>query len=155
MSALKKYDQAIEEYGKALEKDESQVDLWREIADAYELKNDYTQAIAAYKKYYDSLAQGKKTSENLFQLGRLYYGEGTSSDTLSVQSADRMAALQAADSVFALVAEQAPDSYLGDMWRARTHSAMDPETTEGLAKPYYEKVVDVLLAKTNRGTTLH
>lgn len=58
-----------------------------------------------------------------------------------------MAALQAADSVFALVAEQAPDSYLGDMWRARTHSAMDPETTEGLAKPYYEKVVDVLLAK--------
>ena len=30
-----------------------------------------------------------------------------------------------ADSVFALVAEQAPDSYLGDMWRARTHSAMD------------------------------
>ena len=147
LSALKKYDQAIEEYGKALEKDESQVDLWREIADAYELKNDYTQAIAAYKKYYDSLAQGKKTSENLFQLGRLYYGEGTSSDTLSVQSADRMAALQAADSVFALVAEQAPDSYLGDMWRARTHSAMDPETTEGLAKPYYEKVVDVLLAK--------
>ena len=147
LSALKKYDQAIEEYGKALEKDESQVDLWREIADAYELKNDYTQAIAAYKKYYDSLAQDKKTSENLFQLGRLYYGEGTSSDTLSVQSADRMAALQAADSVFALVAEQAPDSYLGDMWRARTHSAMDPETTEGLAKPYYEKVVDVLLAK--------
>ena len=42
----------------------SQVDLWREIADAYELKNDYTQAIAAYKKYYDSLAQDKKTSEN-------------------------------------------------------------------------------------------
>ena len=78
LSALKKYDQAIEEYGKALEKDESQVDLWREIADAYELKNDYTQAIAAYKKYYDSLAQDKKTSENLFQLGRLYYGEGTS-----------------------------------------------------------------------------
>lgn len=38
LSALKKYDQAIEEYGKALEKDESQVDLWREIADAYELK---------------------------------------------------------------------------------------------------------------------
>ena len=42
----------------------------------------------------------------------------------SVQSADRMAALQAADSVFALVAEQAPDSYLGDMWRARTHLSL-------------------------------
>ena len=60
LSALKKYDQAIEEYGKALEKDESQVDLWREIADAYELKNDYAQAITAYQKYYDSLAQDKR-----------------------------------------------------------------------------------------------
>ena len=139
LSALKKYDQAVAEYGKALEKDSDQVDIWREIADAYELKNDYAQAITAYQKYYDALSQDKKTAESLFQLGRLYYGQGTSSDTLSVRPADRATALQAADSVFALVARQAPDSYLGDMWRARTNSAMDPETTEGLAKPYYEK----------------
>ena len=147
LSALKKYDQAVAEYGKALEKDSDQVDIWREIADAYELKNDYAQAITAYQKYYDALSQDKKTAESLFQLGRLYYGQGTSSDTLSVRPADRATALQAADSVFALVARQAPDSYLGDMWRARTNSAMDPETTEGLAKPYYEKVAEMLLAK--------
>ena len=147
LSALKKYDQAIMEYGKALEKDGSQIDIWREIADAYEMKNDYVQAIAAYQKYYDALNQDKKTPEVLFQLGRLYYGQGTSSDTLAVRPADRVAALQAADSVFALVALQAPDSYLGDMWRARTNSAIDSETTEGLAKPYYEKVAEMLLAK--------
>lgn len=147
LSALKKYDEAIVEYGKALEKDGTQIDLWREISDAHEMNNNYAQAIAAYRKYYDALAQDKKTPETLFQLGRLYYGQGTSSDTLSVQSADRKAALQSADSVFALVSEQAPDSYLGEMWRARTHSAMDPETTDGLAKPYYEKVMDMLLSK--------
>ena len=147
LTALKKYDQAVVEYGKALEKDETQIDLWNEIANAYELNNDYVDAIAAYKKYYDLLDQDKKTPETLFQLGRLYYGEGTSSDSLTVQPADRMAALQAADSVFAVVSEQAPGSYLGDLWRARTNSAMDPETTDGLAKPYYEEVVDVLLAK--------
>lgn len=147
LSALKKYDQAIIEYGKALEKDDTQIDVWREISDAYEQKNDYTQAIAAYRKFYDALAQDKKTPEDLFQLGRLYYGEGTSTDSVAVQPADRLAALQAADSVFVLVSTQAPDSYLGDMWRARTNSALDPETTEGLAKPYYEKVADLLLAK--------
>lgn len=147
LSDLKKYDQAILEYGKALEKDDTQIDLWREISDAYEQKNDYVQAIASYRKYYDALPQDTKTPEALFQLGRLYYGEGTSSDTLAVQPEDRQAALQAADSVFALVATQAPDSYLGDMWRARTNSALDPETTEGLAKPYYEKVANHLLAK--------
>ena len=147
LSALKKYDEAIIEYGKALEKDNTQTELWREISDAYEMKNDYAQAIAAYRKYYDSLAKDKKTPETLFQLGRLYYGQGTSPDTLAVQPADRLAALQSADSVFALVSEQAPGSYLGDMWRARTHSAMDPETTGGLAKPYYEKVMELLLSK--------
>lgn len=147
LSALKKYDQAVIEYGKALEKDNTQNDVWREISDTYEQNNDYTQAIIAYQKYYDSLNQGKKTPEVLFRLGRLYYGQGTSADTLAVQPADRKTALQAADSVFTLVAEQAPDSYLGELWRARTNSAMDPETTEGLAKPHYEKVVDVLLAK--------
>lgn len=148
LSALKKYDQAVVQYGKALEKDDTQNDVWREISNVYEQKNDYVQAIAAYQKYYDSLNQEKKTPETLFQLGRLYYGQGTSADTLTaVRPADRKAALLAADSVFTLVSGQAPDSYLGELWRARTNSAMDPETTEGLAKPHYEKVVDVLLAK--------
>ena len=131
------------------------MDLWREIADAHELKNDYTQAIAAYKKYYDSLAQDKKTSENLFQLGRLYYGEGTSSDTLSVQSADRMAALQAADSVFALVAEQAPDSYLGDMWRAAHTLPWTPKLQRDWRNLITRRWWTYCLPKTNRGTTLH
>lgn len=147
LSALKKYDQAVAEYGKALEQDSTQIDVWREISDAYEQNNDYAKAIAAYRNYYDALAQDKKTPETLFQLGRLYYGEGTSTDTSAVQPADRAAALQSADSVFALVAGQAPDSYLGDIWRARTNSAIDPETTAGLAKPYYEKVADLLQAK--------
>lgn len=147
LSALKKYDQAVIEYGKALEKDKTQVDLWREMSDAYEQGNNYVQAIATFQKYYDSLNQDKKTPETLFQLGCLYYGQGTSTDSLAVQPVDRKIALQAADSVFSLVSGQAPGSYLGELWRARTNSAMDPETTAGLAKPFYEKVVDILLAK--------
>ena len=41
----------------------------------------------------------------------------------------------------------APDSYLGNFWRARTNSALDPETTQGLAKPYYEEVAAFLIDK--------
>ena len=68
LSALKKYDKAIIEYGKALDKDDTQVDLWREISDAHEMNNNYAEAIAAYRKYYDALAKEKKTPETLFQL---------------------------------------------------------------------------------------
>ncbi|MDO4164836.1 MAG: tetratricopeptide repeat protein [Bacteroides sp.] len=144
---LKKYDLAITEFGKALKEDETRTDLWREISDAHEHNNDYAGAISAYQKYYESLEQDKKTPETLFRLGRLYYGQGTSSDTLKVSKDERLLALQSADSVFAAISAEAPGSYLGDLWRARTNSAMDPETTEGLAKPYYEKVAEILLAK--------
>lgn len=82
-----------------------------------------------------------------FQMGKLYYEKGAQSDTLKVVRAERMAALVSADSVFAVIAQAAPDSYLGNFWRARTNSALDPETTQGLAKPYYEQVVTFLTSK--------
>ena len=53
----------------------------------------------------------------------------------------------AADSVFHSIAEAAPDSYLGNFWRARANSALDPETTLGLAKPFYEEVATLLESK--------
>ena len=42
-----------------------------------------------------------------------------------------------------------PDHYLGYLSSARTNSALDPETTEGLAKPYYEKALEVMLPSQN------
>jgi tetratricopeptide (TPR) repeat protein len=34
---------------------------------------------------------------------------------------------------------------LGSFWRARVNSAIDKETTLGLAKPFYEKVLETLV----------
>ena len=84
---------------------------------------------------------------NTFELGRLYYDEGTSTDSVKVTLEMRQNALIQADTIFAQIAEVAPDNYIGNFWRARTNSARDPETTQGLAKPYYEKVAEMLLAK--------
>ena len=35
-------------------------------------------------------------------------------------------------------------------WRARVNSMLDPETTKGLAKPYYEKVIEIGLVQPER-----
>ena len=59
----------------------------------------------------------------------------------------KTAALHKADSTFGKLAELVPDNYLGNFWRARTNSALDPETTAGLAKPYYEQVATLLADK--------
>ena len=43
--------------------------------------------------------------------------------------------------------EQAPDNYMGYFWLARTNSLKDPNSELGLAKPYYEKVIEILEKK--------
>lgn len=147
LNALKKYDESVKQYQKALELEPSKTNLWQEISNAYEHGNNYIGAIDAYQKYYSSLPADKQTPDLQFQLGKLYYGKGTQADSLNVDTLGRKAALASADSVFTIIAQAAPDSYLGNFWRARTHSALDPETSQGLAKPYYETVATLLISK--------
>ena len=144
---LKKYDEAVGQYEKAVQLDPEKTDLYKNISSAYEQKNDYKKAIDAYKKYYSSLQKDKQTPDLQFQLGRLYYGAGTQADSLIMKAEERKQALVAADSVFQVIAGAAPDIYLGNFWRARANSALDPETTQGLAKPFYEEVATLLESK--------
>lgn len=147
LGELKRYEDAVVQYEKAIQLDPEKTDLWSEISSIYEDEGEYGKAADAYLKYYVSLNPDKKTPDLQFQLGKLYYEQGAQSDTLTVSLAERKAALASADSTFALIARDAPDSYLGNFWRARTNSALDPETTQGLAKPYYEEVAALLVSK--------
>ena len=147
LEALKKYDEAVGQYEKAIQLDPTKTDLYKNISSAYEQKNDYKKAISAYQKYYTSLDKEHQTPDLQFQFGRLYYGAGTQTDSLTINAEERKQALMAADSVFHSIAEAAPDSYLGNFWRARANSALDPETTLGLAKPFYEEVATLLESK--------
>ncbi len=45
------------------------------------------------------------------------------------------------------MAAKVPDNYLGNFWRARVNSLRDPETAQGLAKPYYEAALGILEQK--------
>ena len=137
------------QYEKAVKMDPTKTDLYKNISSAYEQKNDYKKAISAYQKYYTSLDKEHQTPDLQFQFGRLYYGAGTQTDSLTINAEERKQALMAADSVFHSIAEAAPDSYLGIFWRARANSALDPETTLGLAKPFYEEVATLLESKSD------
>lgn len=147
LESLKKYDEATTQYEKAVQLDPTRTELYKNLSSTCEQKNDYKKAIEAYQKYYSSLEKEKQTPDLQFQLGRLYYGAGTQADSLAINAEERKQALTAADSVFHTIAEAAPDSYLGNFWRARTNSALDPETTLGLAKPFYEEVATLLESK--------
>ncbi|GHT13155.1 hypothetical protein AGMMS4956_08880 [Bacteroidia bacterium] len=60
------------------------------------------------------------------------------------QAAER---LIIADSICGGVIEKVPDNVTALLWRARINTALDPETSTGQAKPYYEALLTVVLTK--------
>lgn len=153
LAALKQTDKAIGQYQAALKKDPAKVEIWKELSDVYGDMKDYDKAIESFNNYMK--AQQEADAADLFSLGRLYYYAG-SSVASDVPNGDtkKKELLAHADSVFGMVATKVPDNYLGNFWRARTNSLLDPETTEGLAKPYYEAALTILEAKPDASKSL-
>ncbi len=147
MNEQKNYDKAAEAYTKAIEKDSTDLGLWKELATAYEKGKKYQQAADIYKKYYDKLENGDEKLNALMDLGILYYSWGTSTDSVAVPVEQRQPALVQADTIFAEVSVNSPESFTAKLYRARVKVAMDPETTEGLARPYYEALMTALEEK--------
>ena len=135
---------ATEQYKKALTYDATKVELWKDISDMYNENNDYASSINAYNNYLNSLADNKKTADVIIALGKLYYSLGN--DSTAAPEVKKSSLLKA-DSIFTQIAAMEPANYRGDFWRARTNSALDPETTLGLAKPYYEKTAALIESK--------
>jgi len=140
----KKFDLAIIEYKKAIEMDSSKIDLWKDISDMYNDNSDYKNAIANYLTYEHLLAADKQTADVSYELGRLYYSLGNSAKDSALV---KKGALLKADSVFTKVVTLDPTNYRGYIWRARTNFSMDPETLQGLAKPFYEQTIPIVELK--------
>lgn len=138
-AAVKQYDKAVAEYEQAYKMDNTQVEIAKEVSDVYEKMQKYPEAIKSYQSYIDGLKDKAEISD-MFLFGRLYYS-AASADSVSTEKTTYLAS---ADSIFAQVAERVPDNYLGNFWRARVNALKDPETTEGLAKPYYEAALAIL-----------
>jgi len=143
---------AIEAYSKAIgmDKDGRQTDIYKDLAAAYEKEEDYSNAILFYQKY---IANDKNaTLMDVFTFGRVYYNAGNQEIIRKDRTAQEIASdslvrrnyFAQADSLFAQVVERSPESYLGYFWRARANFGLDPETTLGLAKPFYEQTATIL-----------
>lgn len=135
---------AIEQYKKAIELDPSKVDLNKEIATICANEDMYLEAIEFYKRYIE-LGGEKIEASDYYQLGRYYYIYGTSLKQTQPEEAAKY--FKEADAAFTTVTERIPESYLGYLWRARANASLDPQSTQGLAKPHYEQTISVILAK--------
>ena len=125
-------DKAIEMFKKSLEQDPKSIDLYKQIAEAYSGLGDFDNAISYYNQYMEK--NDKLSTSDYIALARIYMAQG---DKVTGQA--KTEALKKADKVYEELGQKAPSNIeYATYMRARVNSLMDPETTEGLAKPFYD-----------------
>ena len=144
LASVERYDDALSYYEKALLKDETKRELYREMMDICIKTRQPDRAIRYYRKY-------TETTDNcepgdVLRLGKCFYDVACRDSVAESRNRE----LMVADSLFHIVSEEVPQSYVGYFWRARTNSMLDPETAKGLARPYYEKVIEIALGQPER-----
>lgn len=122
-------DRAFGEYAKVLTFKPGDRSLLTEIASNYNLFRRYDGVAKTLSKLLDST---KDNTEDLMRIGRAYY------------NAEKY---KTADSVFTSIVAKLPDYIPAYLWIANTYSKMDPDLKQGLAKPKFEKLIEV--AKTD------
>lgn len=125
---------AIENYKKAIAMDTSLTDLHGDIANLYWKIKKYSEAANEFEL--KEKTTGKKLSlREYFDLGRAL---------MAIKQ------FQKADTAFYKLTELKPDLPLGYLMRAAANSSIDTTSELGLAKPHYEKFIELASATPER-----
>lgn len=124
-NANKELDRGFAEYAKVIELKPNDKAVKSELALNYYNYKRYDRAAQVWAGLIDPK---NEKPEDYMQVGRAYYnGEK----------------YKTADSVFNIVVKKSPGFVPAYLWIARTYSRMDPDSKLGLAKPKFEKMLEV------------
>lgn len=139
------YDRAIEEFKKALDMNAELNDVRKQLSDAYIAKKDFVNGLAYYDEYLSKIE--KPSVPDLDGLAQLYMQQAAGIDTLNEEKVN---AFKKADEIYGRIATDSPSNKLyATLMRARINSQLDPESTQGFAKPYYEEYAKLAEAENN------
>ncbi len=122
---LKEDSLAIESFRESYIRDTTQTDILQLQAEMLFNRKRYPEAIESYGRLIKK--RQKPVSQDFFKIGQSYY--------INKQYGK-------ADTVFQKLTELQPNISIGYLWQARAKSQLDPDSEKGLAKPYYEKVIE-------------
>lgn len=147
-SGAKQPDKAIEMYKKALTMDidnkDKRAGVIKQLAEAYSGVEDYENAITTYKQYFETV---ETPSVNDYPSLAQIYVQAASKQTGEQMIANLVAAEKVYDD---MVAKFADSEEYAIFQKARINSYKDPETSEGLAKPFYEKLAGMIEARAEK-----
>jgi tetratricopeptide (TPR) repeat protein len=135
-------------------------ELWADVARIWTKAKNYPKSIAAWEKRMGCTKA--MTGQDHFELGRAYYfaGNNKMKEAATIKDAKAKSAKEAeanpfyvkADSSFSKLIQSAPNFAAGYFWRGRSSSQLDPTSEFGLAKPYYEKALELAKPEEKTGT---
>lgn len=149
-------DKGIEVYNKVLNNQDEKIDkglVYKEMATTYTKVKEYAKAGEAYQGYIDYTGIDYTEAPIFFSLGTSYYYAASAirRDTTEAGKSLMKEYVVKADSAFAQTCRLSPDSYVGYMWRGNVNALLEPQPTEGLAKPHYEAAIEIILKKIENG----
>jgi len=125
LAKLQKDSLAIESFKIAWKLDTTNLDLLQDMSTSYNKMKKYPETAKLYEY---KIKIGKATTQDYYSLGKTYYN---------------YAAWGKADTALSYVITNKPEFLQAYLWKARVYSNLDPETKEGLAKPHYEKFIEL------------
>lgn len=153
LNGVGRTNEAIIQFDNALQLSKDNPDIVLEIARTYLSIRQYEPAAKYYARYVKIVNDENNRYYYTYQQGRIYWLEAID-DSINISQQQRMEALHKADSYFKQLTELQPENYQGYYWRARANSVLDENTKRGLAKPYYEKVIELLSGSDEHKETL-
>ncbi|HMG94622.1 MAG TPA: tetratricopeptide repeat protein [Chryseolinea sp.] len=133
---------AVVAFQKSIDLDPKQQEVLQLQSEAYFKLKKYQEAIGAYEKL--RAVKTKWSSPDLYTVGRAYYFQ-SQTEQLKTDTAAQRQLLLRADSAFQKLTELQPNMTISYSWAARTKASLDPESEKGLAKPFYEKLIEKAL----------
>ena len=146
LNGAKKYDEAIDMFKKALDQEfdskDKKAGVIKTLSDALASQDKYDEAIKYYEEYLATYST--PTATDYAGLPQLYFFK-SNNETGDAQKAS----LKKADELYAQLGEKYADAAeYATFWRARVNNAMDDEQKNALAKPYYEKLIELYSTRT-------
>lgn len=141
---LKKYDEAITYYNKQLaeaEDNAQKASVVKDLSDVYKAKGDYTTSLAKFEEY---LSLNPNVGINDYNGLATIYRNLANEQT----GAEQQKSVEKAVSIYKQMEEKYPSNAdFCNFMAARTLGIADKDQTKGLAKPYYEKLMNLVEAK--------
>ena len=155
LKQAKRFDEAVTAYNQsltALDKDANAIVskpiLYKSLSDVYNEKGDFDKALEYVEKSIDVKENPSFSDYN--SLGSQYI-EIAAKRQKAGDKAGAVAAYKKADATYAKLTDKYPDqANFINYVRGSIQSALDPESTQGLAKPFYEALASSLEQKADR-----